>query len=71
MATYFAVTADDVESSIVHVPTSGASGVVLNSGTIVTVPLPRLADEAVRRTRGVRPETTVDALPAAMPQEDC
>jgi S1-C subfamily serine protease len=47
MATYFAVTADDVESSIVHVPTSGASGVVLNSGTIVTVPLPRLADEAV------------------------
>ncbi len=39
MATYFAVTASDVESSIVYLPGAGTSGVVWGDGTIVTAPL--------------------------------
>jgi S1-C subfamily serine protease len=39
MATYFAVTAGDVESSIVHLPGADTSGVVWDDGTIVTAPL--------------------------------
>ncbi|MDH4065368.1 MAG: PDZ domain-containing protein [Acidobacteriota bacterium] len=39
MTTYFAVTADDVESSIVRLPALGASGVVWNDDVIVTSPL--------------------------------
>jgi len=39
MATYFAVTARDVESSIVYLPGVGTSGVVWADGTIVTAPL--------------------------------
>ena len=39
MATYFAVTAGDVESSIVYLPGPGTSGVVWGNGTIVTAPL--------------------------------
>ena len=39
MATYFAVTAGNVESSIVYLPGAGTSGVVWEDGTIVTAPL--------------------------------
>jgi membrane-associated protease RseP (regulator of RpoE activity) len=39
MATYFAVTAGDVASSIVYLPGVGTSGVVWGDGTIVTAPL--------------------------------
>ena len=47
MATYFAVTAGDVDSSIVYLPGTGTSGVVWNDGTIVTVPLERHAGETI------------------------
>lgn len=39
MVTYFAVTAGDVESSVVYLPGAGTSGVVWGDGTIVTAPL--------------------------------
>ena len=39
MVTYFAVTASDVESSIVYLPGVGTSGVVWGDGTIVTAPM--------------------------------
>jgi membrane-associated protease RseP (regulator of RpoE activity) len=39
MTTYFAVTAGDVESSIVYLPGPGTSGVVWGDGRIVTAPL--------------------------------
>jgi len=39
MATYFAVTAGDVESAIVYLPGAGTSGVVWGDGIIVTAPL--------------------------------
>ncbi|MDA1184583.1 MAG: PDZ domain-containing protein [Acidobacteria bacterium] len=39
MVTYFAVTASDVESSVVYLPGAGTSGVVWGDGTVVTAPL--------------------------------
>lgn len=47
MATYFAVTAGDAESSVVYLPATGTSGIAWDDGTIVTAPLQQDADSTI------------------------